>query len=147
MHFPALEKAVAGLTKMLGRPNRARRSGVDNQQIGIGADPNRALPRIEPENACRVLRQRSRHPPDGEAPLYHPLAVHQWHKSFDAWRAKGNDGAVRPNEDVLPARLLELLRGWRVIAADAGDVALLQSLPQGRLVWAAGGTKRRADLG
>src|SRR5919109_1965937 len=146
MHFPALEKAVASLTKVLGRPDRARRSGVENQQIGIGADPNGSLPGIEPENAGRVLRQRSSHPPDGQSSLDHPLAVPQWHEGFYAWRAKGNDGPVRPNEDVLLARLLGLLRGWRVIAAHARDVALLQSFPEGRLVGSTGGTERRGEL-
>ena len=57
MHFPTLEQAVTRLTKMLGRPDGACRCGVENEQIGIGANPNGALSGIEPENACRVLRQ------------------------------------------------------------------------------------------
>src|SRR5262249_50076308 len=104
---------------------------VVDQQIGVGADTDGALARIETERARGILGEHARHPRERQAAVDDALAVDQRHQRLERWTAEGHGLALIVAEDVLPARLLELLGARRMVARDVGDVPLLRPLPQG----------------
>src|SRR5262249_11728409 len=85
MHLPSFKQRITRLAEVISGLDGPVRRWVDNEQVGIRPDANGALARIQSENSSRVLSERTRHPPDGQATLDYTFAVHERHEGLDAW--------------------------------------------------------------
>src|SRR2546430_7777935 len=113
----------------------SRSRWIEQHQIGIAADRDRALLWIEAEDSSRVRRKGSDEGVYGHPSLADTLGVDHLHL-----RLEPGDAVRDPGEIVCPRGLL--LHGpRRVIAPDRLDVSAPEPVPQGRLV--CGGAKRR----
>src|SRR2546421_1555983 len=142
-HGPALVGRETRDAEVLAALDRPLALGVPDREIRVRADADRALARVETEDAGRILRHDAGHPGDREAPLDDALAVDEWRHRLERWRAEGNGLPLGVDEDVLPPGLLRGRHARRMIARDRGDEPELRARPERLAVRPGGGPERR----
>src|SRR5581483_6003412 len=120
----AVERVVAGARVEPALVDPAGRGGIEQDHVGVAADRDGALLRVEPEDAGGVRGERGHERLQRDPPLAHALRVDHRHLGLEPGHPVGHAGEV-----VRPRRLL--LDGPRgVVAADGLDVAGAQPLPE-----------------
>ena len=145
--FPAFIEGEAGVAVVVFGAYDGFALGVDDGDVGVGADLKGTLLGVEAEDAGGVFRHAASEPGDGHAASGYAFAVGKGRECLDAGGAEGDGAAVGVDEDVFPAGLLEGLEVGGVVAADGGDVAEFKAFPHGGLVGAVFGPEGWADLG
>src|ERR1700730_7463025 len=137
----AVERIVAGPRVEPPLVDHAPAGRIEEDHVGVAAHRDRALLRVEPEDAGRVGRERGHEGLERDAIVPDALRVDHRHLGLEPGHP-----VRHPGEVLRPLRLL--LDGPRgVVAADGLDVARAQTLPEGGLV-ARGAQRRRAhELG
>src|SRR3989475_12761277 len=101
---------------------------IEQDEVGIAAHRDRALLRVEPEDAGGVGREGGHEGLQGDPPSAHAFGVDHRHLGLQPGHA------VRHLGEVLGSRRLLLDRPRGVVAADGLDVARAQSVPQRGLI-------------
>src|SRR5207244_6520751 len=131
----AVEWVVSGPRMQAPFVKDSRSRWIEQHQIGIAADRDRALLWIEAEDSGRVRRKRADEGVYGHPSLADTLGVDHLHLRREPW------DAVRYHGEIVCPRGLLLHGPRRVIAPDRLDVSAPEPVPQGRLVCS--GAKRR----
>src|SRR5262245_16508396 len=100
-NLPALVRREARDAEMLGALDSPLGRGIPDRDIGVGADTDHALARIEPEDARRVLGHHARKPGDGQPAVDDTFAVHERHERLERRGPEWNGLAFGVDEDVL----------------------------------------------
>src|SRR5262249_22071350 len=144
---PAFARRVPRHAQVIALANRPRGARIPDRQIRVGADADRALAREQTEDPRGVFGQRARHPRWRQAAFHHALVPDQRRERLERWSAERDGHALRVDEDVRPARLLELRQPRRVIARDRVNRAGRRAGPHRLAIAAMCRPQRRADLG
>src|SRR6185437_4540634 len=87
---PSLKTVVVIIGVLVRSRNRAAVIGIVDHDIGIRADGDRSLARIEPKQFCRAGAQRVYKAMKVEPATLHAVRVHQIHAILDPWYSIGN---------------------------------------------------------
>src|SRR6266403_2925249 len=137
----AVERIVAGPRVEPPLVDHATARRIEEDHVGVAAPRDRAILRIEPEDARRVGRERGHEGLHRDAGAADPFRVDHRHLGLEPGHP------VRHPGEILGPRRLLLDRPRGIVAADRLDVARAQALPEGGLI-ARGAQRRRAhELG
>src|SRR6266849_8987055 len=99
--------------------------GIKNHKVGITANGNRTLARVEAEELRRSRRNQFHEAIHAETSLRDAAGVDQAHAVLHTGTAVGNLGEI-----AAPQFLLFLETEWTVIGGDHLEVIALQTIPE-----------------